>query len=225
MTVSIYLTFGHLVNVYGAQHSRILPRTYTCGFVACDLFSLSLQAIGGALCGSAKTDSLRQTGVNIMLAGLSIQAASLLLFLGLGGDYAWRVRRGDASLRDPRFAALRQTGKFRRFLWAIGVASVAIFIRCVYRVAELSGGFSGPIANNETVFLILEGPMIMIAMIAFTVYHPGYIFREDWKRSAFQWRSGKAANIDHKDSVDSEVFGEALDGHVIAEPEKAHGGV
>jgi len=43
-------------------------------------------------------------------------------------------------------------------------------------VAELSSGFSGALANNEPVFMVLEGPMIMIAAVALTVFHPGFCF-------------------------------------------------
>jgi len=32
------------------------------------------------------------------------------------------------------------------------------------------------LANNELVFMILEGPMIMIAVFALTAFHPGFCF-------------------------------------------------
>ena len=44
-------------------------------------------------------------------------------------------------------------------------------------MAELESGFGGALANNEPVFMILEGPMIMIAVVALTAFHPGFCFR------------------------------------------------
>jgi hypothetical protein len=63
---------------------------------------------------------------------------------------------------------------------ALPISTVTIFIRCIFRVAELQAGFSGPLANNETLFMILEGPMIIIAVLALTVFHPGLAFTGNW---------------------------------------------
>jgi hypothetical protein len=38
------------------------------------------------------------------------------------------------------------------------------------------------LANNEVVFEGLEGPMIMVAVIALTVFHPGLCFRGMWAK-------------------------------------------
>lgn len=57
---------------------------------------------------------------------------------------------------------------------------MTIFIRCVYRVAELWEGFSGYLANHESTFMIFEGPMIIIAVAAMTIYHPGRVFDNLW---------------------------------------------
>jgi hypothetical protein len=47
-------------------------------------------------------------------------------------------------------------------------------------VAELESGFGGALANNEPVFMVLEGPMIVIAVTALTVFHPGFCLGELW---------------------------------------------
>jgi hypothetical protein len=65
-------------------------------------------------------------------------------------------------------------------LLGIGIATVLIFIRCVYRVAELAGGFDSAIANSEPAFMIFEGPMIIIAVALITWFHPGRVFRDLW---------------------------------------------
>ena len=59
-------------------------------------------------------------------------------------------------------------------------ATLAIFIRSCFRVAELREGFDGKLANQQVTFMILEGAMVAIASIALTVAHPGLIFGSYW---------------------------------------------
>jgi hypothetical protein len=61
----------------------------------------------------------------------------------------------------------------------LAIATIGIFIRSVYRVAELQGGFGGSLANSEALFMIFEGPMTIIAVAALTVFHPGTCFSGD----------------------------------------------
>ena len=52
---------------------------------------------------TAEDDGSGQTGINIMIAGLASQVASLVVFMALCGDFAWRVSkardRGGAAER------------------------------------------------------------------------------------------------------------------------------
>lgn len=63
---------------------------------------------------------------------------------------------------------------------------MAIFIRTCFRVAELSGGFTGPLINNELSYMILEGAMIIIASTLLTIGHPGTGFQENWATADFK---------------------------------------
>ncbi len=66
--------------------------------------------------------------------------------------------------------------RFRIFCWAIGFAFVTILIRCIYRIPEMAGGWGNPRMRDEPVFLGLDGAMVALASIAFTVAHPGFMF-------------------------------------------------
>ena len=63
------------------------------------------------------------------------------------------------------------------------MATVLIFFRSLYRVIELQGGYDGKIANDEPSFMILEGPIIILAVLALTVFHPGLVFGQRGWRS------------------------------------------
>jgi len=74
---------------------------------------------------------------------------------------------------------------------ALGVATFLVFIRSVYRVAELQGGFDSAIANNEPAFMVFEGPMIIVAVAVLTVFHPGTVFKGAWSNADWSLGSKK----------------------------------
>ncbi|QDS69674.1 hypothetical protein FKW77_009595 [Venturia effusa] len=191
LAASIYLCLARLIVVYGESISRVKPRTYAILFMSCDFISLLLQAAGGAIAASSDTAKDIDLGVNIMIAGLSFQVVSLLLFIGLCCDFAWRVRKAAELELNERFAALRYSRRFRAFLVCLGIATIAIFIRSVFRVAELSDGFHGKLANQEVTFMILEGAMIIIAVSAMTIMHPYFSFGGAWAEAAWSLRARK----------------------------------
>ncbi|PYI11623.1 RTA1-domain-containing protein [Aspergillus sclerotiicarbonarius CBS 121057] len=190
-SASIYICLGRIVVIYGEKVSRLRPRTYTIVFVLCDLISLILQAAGGAITSTADADQadLAQTGVNIMIAGLATQVASLVLFMGLCLDYAWQVRKNPHNLNpDVRMRNLRNSFLWKAFLGGLALATLTIFIRSVFRVAELKGGFHSALANNEVDFMILEGAMIVIAILSLTGLHPGVCFDGLWDQTKWTFR-------------------------------------
>jgi hypothetical protein len=109
--------------VYGDNVARFRPRTYTGFFVCSDVIALILQAVGGALTSIADDDqrSLQQTGINIMIAGLAFQVASLFLFIVLGSEFALRVHRSPKS-EFSDFSGLRQSRKWTMFIYCTSLA-------------------------------------------------------------------------------------------------------
>ncbi|KAI9876974.1 MAG: hypothetical protein M1830_005130 [Pleopsidium flavum] len=189
---AIYLCLGRIVMVFGEQISRFRPRTYTITFISFDFFSLILQAAGGALASAADTQSSLQIGVDVMLAGLGTQVVSLSLFIALCGEFAWRVSHNKHDL-EPAYAELRASKVWKFFLIGLGISTITIFIRSCFRVAELSQGFQGKLANQQVTFMILEGAMIVIASIALTIPHPGVAFKGTWAAANFHLRGRKSS--------------------------------
>lgn len=60
-------------------------------------------------------------------------------------------------------------------------AVLTIFIRSIFRVAELQGGFQSALANDEVDLMILESAMISIAVICMTVAHPSICIGRVWR--------------------------------------------
>ncbi|KAL9058073.1 MAG: hypothetical protein Q9162_001935 [Coniocarpon cinnabarinum] len=195
LTAGIYLALGRVIKVYGDRFSLLPAGTYAVVFVGCDFISLLLQAAGGAITSIADPGSSTQdTGVNTMIGGLSFQVASLALFMLLAGYFFWNVRRNFTS-RNGQFANLTGTRRFHYFEAALCLATLLIFIRCVFRVAELKEGFSGSIANSEPLFMVFEGPMVFLAVGLLTVFHPGVIFKGRWQEANFGVWKGRGKQI------------------------------
>ncbi|CAG7926524.1 unnamed protein product [Penicillium olsonii] len=175
-TAGIYLCLGRIITVYGERYSRLKPRTYVYIFVTCDVISLILQAAGGAVTSIADEQSLRDTGVNVMIAGLVFQVASIIVFCILVVEYGIRAARGRRVHSEKR----RPDWKKRSFLIGLAIAVLTILIRSTFRVAELQGGFDSSLANDEIALMILEGAMVSIACICLTGFHPGLLVGKNW---------------------------------------------
>ena len=155
-----------------------------------------------------------------MIAGLSTQVASLTLYPAICLDLGWRVYRLEArssksskhqvesgsggsiqSLTydsgrpalNPTFLPLRSSKTWKAFLALEGLATVCIYIRSIFRVAELCGGFDSHLANDEPTFMVLEGAMISIAAICLSTWgHPGIGFQGQWENLNYPMFSRKS---------------------------------
>ncbi|KAI9824052.1 MAG: hypothetical protein M1832_002120 [Thelocarpon impressellum] len=221
LNAAIYLSLSRVVVVYGEHVSRVRPGVYTCLFIGCDIFSLVLQSIGGASASMARDMAGTDTGVKIMAAGLGFQVASLVLFIGLCTEFAFRCRK-HRQILNPVHKQLRESFLFKACLASLAFASLAILARSIFRVVELSEGFLGRLANDEPAFMVADGTMIAVACIVLTVFHPGFCFKGEWGRADFSLRKErKPAPISkdvESDSVQSLMGGLSRDMH----PPKAY---
>ena len=130
-----------------------------------------------------------------MLAGLVFQVLTLVVFGACAADYSFAVYQHRTQL-NPETLGLRQSRRFRLFVFALWVAYFGILIRCIYRVAELAGGvyhssvaptfkltnFTGwvdnPILREQGLFIGLDSVPVAIAAVVLNVWHPGWCFQE-----------------------------------------------
>ncbi|KAF4448069.1 RTA-like protein [Fusarium austroafricanum] len=199
-SASIYLCLARIIAVYGQRYSRFSPRTYTITFMLFDFVALVLQAAGGSMLGSDDRDTLN-VGIKVMKAGLAAHLAAISIFTVLATEIAFRVAyRQDRW--NPKFSQLQQSGKFKAFLICLTIATFTILIRTAYRVAELSAGYHSRLAENETVFMLLEGSMIVIATTAMAITPPGVSFQGQWDEANFRLKKSEDSKDDTKHSYD-----------------------
>lgn len=175
LSAGIYLTLKHIVLTIGEEYSRLQAIWYTWIFILCDLFSLILQGAGGGIAATANDDKMQKVGNNLMMTGIVFQVFTFLVFGILSGLYARSAYANRNSFSQSTVALLSST-KFKLFVGSLILAWITIFTRCVYRIAEMAGGWGNPIMQNEAEFIALENVMILIATLCLTIFHPGYCF-------------------------------------------------
>ena len=123
------------------------------------MVSLTLQGAGGGISSvTSQNGDDPIVGSNIMIAGLSFQVFTLSLFMLLCADYAFRYMKARKSSRQSSPSQLRTIApRFRLFVVCLLLATLCIFIRSVYRVIELAGGWEGELVHDEPKFIVLEG--------------------------------------------------------------------
>ncbi len=156
LSAGIYLTLKHIVLTVGQEYSRLQAKYYTWIFILCDLLSLTLQGAGGGLAATSNTTSGTKLGNNLMMAGIVFQVVTFMVFGILASLYAKSAYQNRKSFSRSTVALLSSTG-FMAFIFALSAAYTAIFIRCVYRIAEMARGWSNPIMQNQTEFIVLDG--------------------------------------------------------------------
>lgn len=95
-----------------------------------------------------------------MMAGLSFQVFSLLLFATATADYYLHLRK---HYRNQGFPTAHP--RIRWFLAALGLSYTCIMIRCIYRVIELSKGWNSPLMKKEKDFVVLEGVYVSCPLL------------------------------------------------------------
>ena len=165
-SAAIYLTLTKITYYVDRTLSltRFKPTLYYWLFIPCDVISLALQSAGGAMSSSSSGSS--QLGVNIALAGLSFQVVTLTVFCVLAIDFAVRCSR-------RRGGSQAYTTTFKLFVGFLILAILCIFIRCAFRIDELSHGYGGALIHNQGLFIGLEGVMIVIAVFSLNACYPG----------------------------------------------------
>lgn len=80
---------------------------------------------------------------------------------------------------NPRYKDIRARKLVPYYPFAISVAVILIFARCVYRVVELKEGFAGYLLNHEVFIMVLDAMLIALAGLVFVPFHPVFVFGKE----------------------------------------------
>ncbi|KAG9008964.1 hypothetical protein FRB94_005529 [Tulasnella sp. JGI-2019a] len=195
MTAAFFIVFVRIIRMVGPEYSRLSPSIYTFLFVGTDVAALLIQSIGGAIAATADTHAGSATGAHIMVGGIVLQMVAITVYAVTSVEFFWRVymempfstcQQDIETEMPPKSPSLNSffeehsksgldnlTLNVKTMVLGLIIATVLVYIRSIYRTAELLDGWGGPIITNETMFNLLDGVPVLLAMITLNVFHPG----------------------------------------------------
>lgn len=161
---AFYLALGLALRRLDHRGSTLLgfnPKILISVMIASDVVTTIIQIAGAALIGVAESDQYQgkkfsltsSQANNILLAGLAIQMASFFAFLCLLVFVIVRSERTFTAAHLPR--------RFSTFLFT---ASLLVFLRTTFRLAETAQGVFGPASRSEALFGTLEYLPVILAV-------------------------------------------------------------
>ncbi|KAH8656555.1 RTA1 like protein-domain-containing protein [Tricladium varicosporioides] len=176
LSAGIYAILSVLINRIGKEYSPLKPKKVLWIFITSDVATTIMQICGAALIGSAQSNRKDpNTGNNILLAGLAIQVFDFFIFLILTGIFLYKARQA---------VAMKSWG-LKGFLVAFVIATLLVYLRTCFRLAETAQGVRSFLFGNEGFFIGLEFVPILLSVMIFNGWHPGrYLKGSDKGREA-----------------------------------------
>ncbi|THH00061.1 hypothetical protein EW145_g7142, partial [Phellinidium pouzarii] len=196
-----FIILGMIIRKLGIRYSRLRPRLYSIIFTTTDVTALLVQAVGGAMASGTSSASSSALGGNIMLAGIIIQLVAIIVYSSLAIEFLRHYHQNrpfrQATVGEKR--GIYDT-KLKRMIAGLTISTVCLFIRAIYRTAELADGWTGPILRTQVYFNVFDGAMIVIAIYTMNVFHPGFIRpishnKHVWPRK--RWKGPRKVSLMH----------------------------
>ena len=170
-SAAIYTIVSVLINAYGKEYAPLPPRVILGVFISFDIVSTIIQIAGAALVGVAYSNQKDPTTPShILLAGLSIQVFSFAAFLLI---LTWTLLRSKQS----------EVAVSRIFLGTLITATLAIYLRTCFRLAEGAEGLMQPLSTHEVYFGCLEFAPVVVAVYLLAYGHPGRYLKPKARKS------------------------------------------
>lgn len=167
VTGALYVLLGMFIVLVGPKSSTLSPRMYAIVFLTCDVVSLIVQAVGGAMASMASSNREDPwPGTRIMIGGVAFQLVAMTVFAALAIDFVRRTFQLGYTLAGPHRSALI----------AMFVSLIAICTRNIFRTIELSEGWTGHLMLREGYFIGLDGALMVLAVGILIVFDPALAF-------------------------------------------------
>ncbi|RSL74255.1 hypothetical protein CEP53_000344 [Fusarium sp. AF-6] len=170
IAASIYMVLGRLIRLLDAEnYSMIKLKWVTKFFLLGDIASILGQGIGGGMLASADSKKSADLGQIIIIVGLAIQIIFFSFFMAITIVFDIRIRR------EPTKASRAITSPWRTLLMVLYGSSLLILIRSIFRVIEYIMGEDSELVAKEAYIYIFDGTLILLASVAFNIFHPSAI--------------------------------------------------
>jgi hypothetical protein len=160
-SAAIYSLASVVITIYGREYAPMPPKLVLWIFIVCDVVATIVQIAGAALVGVAYSNQDDPTTPNnILLAGLAFQVFSFAVFLVVLFWTLVKARKSPASIS-------------RSFVVALVVATLAVYLRTCFRLAETAEGLLAALSSHEVYFGCLEFAPVIVAVYMLVYWHPG----------------------------------------------------
>ncbi|KAF4990690.1 hypothetical protein FDECE_14272 [Fusarium decemcellulare] len=138
-------------------------------FVWIDIILFIVQGGGGTLLSNDNDQNLVRIGQKIYMAGVGVQLAIIVVFLGLTACFYYKLREIEG----------RHIGLMKWLIWTMLLVLILIIIRIVYRLIEFGPGVNehNKLLTHEGYPLGLDAFPILFALVLLNVMHPGFVLR------------------------------------------------
>ncbi|RAL13546.1 RTA1 domain-containing protein [Aspergillus homomorphus CBS 101889] len=162
LAAGIYTILSALIPVLGRQHALCPPSLILFFFITSDVISTVVQIAGAVLVGVRESRQQDPSVANnILLGGLAYQVFAMTIFIVLAAVFLVRAR---VAMRD---------GGYTRFCLVFALATLMVYLRTIFRLAETAEGLLSNLATHEVYFACLEFAPIALVALLFAVWHPG----------------------------------------------------
>jgi hypothetical protein len=162
LSAGVYTILSALIHRLGCAYSILPPKLILWIFITSDAIATVCQISGAALIGVKQKKREDPTSANnILLGGLAYQVFAIGIFIILSAAFIFRARR-----------EIRKSGLVK-FVAGFSLATLFIYLRTVFRLAETAEGLGGDLSTKEVYFGVLEFAPVVIAALLLTVWHPG----------------------------------------------------
>jgi len=162
LAAGIYTILSALIHRLGRGYSLLNPKLILWIFITSDVIATVTQITGAALIGVRQSNRADPTDANnILLGGLAYQVFSIGIFIILSGAFIFRARH-----------KIKKNG-LTTFVVVFAAATLLIYLRTVFRLAETAQGLGGGLSTKEVYFGVLEFAPVVLAVLLLTIWHPG----------------------------------------------------
>ena len=124
--------------------------------------------------------NLALAGEKIVIAGLSLQVATFVVFLIASVDFQIRMDRKARSVTVET-----TSNDWKRMLYILYAVSALVLFRCVFRLIEYSMGNAAYLMAHEWPLYCFDAvPMFLVLVLLLVLNPTRYVQAEGWKKSA-----------------------------------------
>jgi hypothetical protein len=162
LAAGIYTILSALIHRLGRRYSPVPPKFVLWFFITSDAIATITQVAGAALIGVAQSNRDDPTTANnILLGGLAYQVFAMGCFVIITLIF---IIRAKAEIKGAGLTVF--TGVFY-------AATLLVYLRTCFRLAETAEGLGGELYSNEVYFGVLEFAPVVVAVALFAVWFPG----------------------------------------------------